>query len=272
MIELKDGVNLYVENQDYHADLTYISSSGLKMVLKTPQAYYNRYILKIPEEIQNKDNLNFGTLAHLMILEPHFFDAAYVEWAGLRKSGKLFKEFKAHYPDKIILNTFELDKLKSLKEAYENHEGAVELITGCEFEFTICSEIDGIKVKARADAINVLGGFICDVKTTSYASDSDTFSDTIQKYEYDLSAALYCKIAEQIYGKPFDFYYIILSKSDLKCNIYKASPIEMSVGGIKVAQAINKLKYYLQNGFKLDNLIPEAVEIGTYDKEKFKCL
>lgn len=37
---LKLGVNLDIPNESYHKDVEYVSSSGLKIMLKDPKLYY----------------------------------------------------------------------------------------------------------------------------------------------------------------------------------------------------------------------------------------
>ena len=47
---LKIGLNNNITNEDYHNDREYESSSSLKLYLKDPKEYHNRYILKLPRE------------------------------------------------------------------------------------------------------------------------------------------------------------------------------------------------------------------------------
>lgn len=232
---LKPGIN-QCTNQEYHSDTEYISSSGLKLVLENPKEFYNKYILKQPQEEKNQTAFNFGTVAHLALLEPHLLNTVSV-FPGLRKAGKAYEQFIAENPGQLILSEAEKMKLDALVVAFHNHEKS-NILENCDFEYTMCTEIYGIKVKARADAINIEDGYIVDVKTTSYDSGIDTFRDTIASFKYDLSAALYCLIAEHIYGKKFDFHFIVLSKQDMNCGIYKTSSATLSKGVDKVYKAL----------------------------------
>lgn len=235
---LKLGVNPNVTNEEYHADRQYISSSGLKTVLKDPREYYKKYILGEAEE-SNNPNFLFGTVAHLRLLEPHLYDGAVTVWKGQRR-GAAYDEFKRS-TDKIIITDAEAMKLDVLESAFRSHPNS-NLLDNCEFEHTMVSELAGVAVKARADAINVSGGFIVDVKTTGYVGELDVFKSTVAGLDYDLSAALYCSIAKQIYNRDFDFYFIVLSKNDLSCRVYKLSSATASIGHTKLTKSLEIYK------------------------------
>jgi len=227
-------------NQDYHADRNYISSSGLKLLLKDQQAFYKRYILNEPEEIKNSAALNFGTAAHLAILEPHLYAESIKIFKGLRRSGAVWDIFASDHRDKIILNSAEEEKLLTLVEIYKQCSAAVELLKDCEFESTKTKTIDGIALKVRADAVNHKAGYVVDLKTTGFSADRSTFKLTCDSLCYDLSAYMYAKIFSSTID--YDFYFIVLSKSDMNCKVYKASKSMMLEGKTKFYSAIETLK------------------------------
>ena len=240
---MKLGVNLDVTNADYHSDVEFLSSSAFKLLHKDPQSFYRKYILKERETVSNQAALNFGTVAHLMLLEPHLMEESVAVFdGGPIKRGKAYDEFIRNNEGKIVLSLTEKQKLDALKAAFEAHPNGPQLLAGCEFEYTLCGEINGIKVKCRADAINIERGIIVDVKTTGYGGDKDAFGITLNDLYYDLSAALYCEIAKQVYGKPFDFYFIVLSKSDMTCSLFKTSRPTYNQGLMRLNEAIQILK------------------------------
>lgn len=232
---LKHGIN-YCTNQEYHSDTEYLSSSGLKLILDDLEKFHSKYILKQQQEEKNQSAFNFGTAAHLALLEPHLLNTISV-FSGLRKAGKAYEQFVLDNPGQLILSESEKMRLDAMVVAFHNHEKS-NILNNCDFEYTMCGELRGTKLKARADAINIEDGYIVDVKTTSYDSSIQTFRETIDSFKYDLSAALYCLIAEQIYGKKFDFHFIVLSKQDMSCGIYKTSSATLSKGVDKVNKAL----------------------------------
>jgi hypothetical protein len=64
------------------------------------------------------------------------------------------------------------------------------------------------------------------------------FRRVVKELGYELSAALYCDIAYRVYGKLFDFYWVVISKSDLDAQVYKASSQTLSEGSALVNRAL----------------------------------
>lgn len=256
---LQLGINIDVTNKEYHSDREYLSSSGIKLLYSDPEEFYRKYILGEQQESNNQVALDFGTAAHTMILEPHLFDGQVLEYTGGSRRTNDFRDFKAAHPEKLIFLPHEMEKLSALKAAFQNHPQK-GLLENSLYEHTLCSEINGVKVKCRADSICPERGIITDIKTTSYASGLSQFKETLQRSHYEISAALYCIIAEQIYGKPFSFYFIVLSKDDLQCHIYKTSFDTLELGKSRTRAALEFFKRAkLTNEWKQEILETEDI-------------
>lgn len=234
-------------NIEYHADRTCLSSSMLKAILKDPNQFYSDYILgnKLQEE---KAHFTEGSFVHAALLEPETIAARFPIFPGLRKAGKVWEQFKAEHPNQEVLSAAQLMRCERLVRAFQALPVAVNMLKGCQTEHTMTGEIMGVKVKARADAINIEQGYITDVKTTSMPSEADFFRNTIKDYSYQLSAALYCEIAKQTYGKPFDFYWQVLSNADNVAEVYKAKESTLAEGTVLYTQAISLYKHCLETG------------------------
>ena len=252
-------------NADYHADRTYLSSSGLKLILKNPLEFYSQYILGNKQEMKNQGALDLGTAAHTMILEPHLADSI-VEYKGSVRRGAAWELFKGENQGKLILPTADMERLKLMVDAFHNCEAAELLMHNMDTEYTMCSEIGGVKVKCRADAISIDRGIICDIKTTGYASGLDVFKQTVEGLSYGLSAALYSMIAEQLFGRPFDFYFVVLSKSDFGCKIYKTSKSTMLKG---ISDVYLSLVRYKQHSLT-NNWNPIILNTDEVDNDKIE--
>ncbi len=238
MIELVNGRNDGVSNADYHGDRRYLSSSALKLLHKSPQDFYKKYILGEKEVVTNEAALTFGTCAHVIVLEPHLIESEIVVYPGKVRAGKEFQKFKEEHAGKNILIQSEVDKLMLLYDKYTKDHNAVRLMQGTEVEATYCSTIDGFPVKVRCDAINKDTGVIVDIKTTSKGNNVEEFKDACAQLYYDLSAALYCDVCADYYGRPFDFYFVVLSKKDNNCKTYKASKEMLERGRLLIKEAI----------------------------------
>ena len=128
----------------------------------------------------------------------------------------------------------------------------MDLVKGADKEFSLFSDMLGVPLKVRADIINIDKGYIADVKTTASDPDLDTFKFTVEQYGYDLSAALYTDLFSRRYEKPFDFYFIVLGKRTMTCEVYKVSDLTLGKGRKKVMDAVKIYKGCLESG-KWDN-------------------
>lgn len=241
---LVDGLN-DCSNADYHADRKYLSSSVLKSVYKSLDIYYNEYILGMKKEVGQSTQAAFdlGSLVHSYILEPEKTLNEFAFFTGFRKAGQEYQDFLTNQAaGRTVIGNGQQLLATQMIESFKNNDAAVQLIQGGFAEQTICGTLNGVPIKTRYDYINVDKGYIADVKTTSYPSDKDSFKLTVDGLMYHLSAALYCAMAEQYYGKPFDFYFIVLSKKEKTCDVFKASEETMNAGKMIVHKALQKYK------------------------------
>lgn len=249
---------LGVTNADYHANKSHLSSSQLKLILADRARFYKEVVLG---EVERQDKAAFreGSMLHTLILEPEKI-GEYVVYNGLRRAGKAFEEFKELHKGKTILIASELMRAERMYAAYAALPAAVELLKPGLSEHNMVSEILSVPVKARADRINIDAGYITDVKSTSLPSSPDIFKETVREFSYDLSAALYAAIAAQVYKKKFDFYWVVVSKADDTCNVYKASALTMAMGHEKVLNALNTYKQCMESGIWKNEFKIEPVQ------------
>lgn len=249
--KLVDGLN-DCSNAQYHMDRTYISSSGLKVAYKDIAEFDRQYNQNIKPVFGNENALSEGSLTHAEILEPHNVKHDFVFYNGLRKAGADFQAFKdALSPadaKKTIISKPQKLRVDSYIKAYKRRPEAVALITNGFAEQTICGELLGVKIKTRFDYINVELGEIYDVKTTADSAELEAFKETVKKYSYQLSAALYLEMAEQYYGKPFVFKFIVISKQEpQECHVYRLSDKSRSEGLSMIKIACEKITFARKN-------------------------
>ncbi len=219
----------------------------LKLLLQSTELFYEKWFGP-PQAEETKDVFTEGSFVHTLLLEPDKVVSDYAIFTGLRKAGKAWEDFKKDNPGKTWLSAPQVVRCSELAKAATATPVAMELLK-CGFaEHTMIGEILGIPVKARADYINISAGYIVDVKTTSMPSDKEFFSATVRDYKYQLSAALYCQIAEQVYGKPYQFFWITVSKADKQCRVYRMSALTAAEGSDMVKTALAKYKQCLASG------------------------
>jgi hypothetical protein len=233
--KLQLGVN-ECSNREYHSDKSWLSSSSFKKVKEDPAKFYQEEILGNRKVEEEKDHLTEGSLTHSLILEPHLVQTEYARFDGLRRAGAEWEAFRAapENQGKTLLTKSMWAKAQAYHRAYQGNDEAVELIEhGGLSEHTVCQIFNYVPTKVRADRINIERGFIADVKTSSFSVDRDSAIETVKRWKYELSAALYAAIFEQFYNKPFDFYWIFIAKQDLECRVYKMSD-ETRMRGLKM--------------------------------------
>lgn len=261
-MKLKHGIN-ECTNSEYHSDKTYLSSSSLKTILKSASKFHKEHILGERKNLEGAF-LDEGTLTHSLILEPEQIEKEFAFFEGLRKHGKDWEEFKEANEGKLVMSKPQKVRCEAYFKAYKDRKEAQKLIEGGFPEHTICTDINGVNIKVRCDYINVDKAYIVDVKTTSFPAELDSFKHTINQYEYDLSAALYLKAIEDYYKKPFQFYFLVLGKKELSCEIYKLSEATRARGTQKVIEAITKYKKCLKSNNWSDT-IKKELYLGPYE-------
>lgn len=247
MSQLTEGINSGLTNAEYHAEKEHLSSSNLKLLLDSPAEFYKQKILG---QKSNKSSaaMDLGSYVHSLILEPESVDKEYATYTGWRRQGAEFETFKQQNSGKIILTTPQEHTGKRLAQSTKANPAALSLLTGGVPELSLATEMMDVKVKMRADYINANKGYIVDVKTTRYPSHIDTFRRVVRELGYELSAALYCDIAYRIYGKVFDFYWLVISKSDVETQVYRASTHTLSEGSALVTKALIAYKKCIESG------------------------
>jgi exodeoxyribonuclease VIII len=260
MSELKNGFNHDISNQDYHDDRKYISSSGLKMILKDPRQFYKTYVLNEKNESTNQSAMDLGSYIHALILEPHLVEEEFAVFEGAMRRGSQWEEFSANVKEgqTIITKSQDVQAQELVRNFYETElELGDDLVKVSSFfeegraEETLCGELDGLPVKVRFDYRKEGDGYasINDIKTTSkrIASKRDA-EEVCSMFGYHISAALYCDLVEKETGKKHDFYFCFLSKKDGQTTLFKASEQMLEKGRQDYKRAIELIKKGRETG------------------------
>lgn len=230
-------------NEDYHAEKEHFSSSAFKLLTSDIDKFVEYYINKVEKEKKYKASFDEGSYLHSLILEPELATSEYAFFPGNRRAGAAWEAFKAEYEStKTILTTTQRLLVQEWYEHYKKNPTAVKLIQGCKNEVSLFTEIGTVPLKVRADALNTEAGYIIDVKTSSFGLSCENFKGTIDKFGYDLSAAMYLACFEKFLNKSLDFYFIVLGKKELGCKVFKLSPETRAEGREKFLRALANYK------------------------------
>ena len=262
---LKNGILDNISNEDYHSDKEYVSSSALKKLFEKPKAFYLEYIKGEKPFISDRlqEAFDFGSYLHTLVLEPHLLNEEYVIYEGDEKqevSGKTsISRDNAELASKMFNN------YNGSTVRIGEHEG--ELVRVSSFikdgmaEQTLCTELDGIKVKVRPDYRREFldYGQIVDVKTTSEASLTPYKVEKIcAKLGYALSAALYVDVVKELTGLDQEFYFLFLSKKgNQQVELFKASEAFLQRGRDQYKLALRSLAKARETGIYYSATVPE---------------
>lgn len=261
-MKLKLGFNRDVDNEQYHANKTYVSSSVLKTIVKNPEEYKRIYIDGESSPMFNRVALDFGSYIHALILEPHLVAKEFaVSTDIMNRESEEWEKFEALNKGLICITAGQHNHAKILLENFYKKEVKLKpdetvllnsFFVGGEAEETLCVEMDGVKIKVRFDYRKMEKGkfaSINDIKTTSKKIKSKKDVEKVCKmFEYDLSAALYCDAVELHTGVKHDFYFVFISKDDNGSTIWKASEEMLERGRRKYKEAIRLLKQGRETG------------------------
>lgn len=131
-----------------------------------------------------------------------FIDDHQEELYTKRKPIKLYKDFEV--ADRMIDRIKQDDFFKYLWQG--------------EHEVPVTGELFGADWKGKIDLLNIEKGYFVDLKTTAqldkrfWSIDSGGWVSFIEQYGYDLQIAVYEKLLEIKYGKPFTGYIYAVTK------------------------------------------------------------
>ena len=260
MSKLNKGINKDISNEEYHGDRTHVSSSGLKMILTDPLQFYKKYVKNEEGASNSSPAMDLGSFVHSIILEPDKTDSEFVVYNGVRR-GSRWEEFQEkEAKDKIVISALHARTAEDMVETYENNRHAIDLIKNSTPEQTVCTDLEKVPVKVRADAWRPDINAIVDIKTTSSNLSYPELQEAIGNFYYDLSAALYVDVfkKELKLEKTPDFYFVFIGSRDTKDTVvYKASKSLLENGRRKYKKALKRYTQCKEKGKWIEDGILE---------------
>ena len=223
-------------NEDYHADLSRVSKSGLDLLHRCPK----RFAWELLEGHRRPptEAMAFGTQAHVFTLEPHriadFYMKAPVD-APKRptdrqlnakkpseetvKAIEYWRDFDAISKTKEVLTAERWDALIDMAANVRSNQFAEQLLTAEGWaESTLLWDHPGtgIPCKTRPDWLLKDLSIMVDLKTTKDAGQA--FERSAMAFRYHVQAAFYMKAAEVALGqRPKKFVFLCVEKEPPYC-------------------------------------------------------
>lgn len=190
---------LGLPNWLYHAERDRQSCSMLKHLLVSPAHYQNQFFTNPPRSAA----LDFGSLIHTLVLQPHLFHLDYAIWPdGIRPTSRDGKHFAALHKGKSLLTEIEFHQARQLADrilhrTFRGRAFGRYLEEGRPEATLFYTDPDaGVPCRVRHDLWHP--DFIFDLKTTRHAQ-SRRFAHAAVELHYDLQAYMY-SYADSLYA------------------------------------------------------------------------
>lgn len=225
-----------LSNEEYHSDKSCHSSSGNRIILDSPRAFF-AYQTKETEEQEEKSYFKLGTAVHMALLEQDLFKKFFVVSPKFSGEG-MYKSKEAWMstlpPGALVLSKKEYEKLLRMVDSVLAHSDACLLLKHgfAEISGYYPDPITGIKCRFRPDKFNPIHMANIDIKTTRGKIDERSFANSIYSWKYHAQMAMYCDGIKAVTGKKVDFpaFLCIQSIAPFECALYIADDKMMSVG------------------------------------------
>jgi len=252
--DFKNHWNENLSNEDYHADKSFVSSSALKYILKSPKHFKKLYL----EGKEKKDTnaMRFGRIVHLALLEPNQFREkvrAVPDFGDLRLviNREKKKEWLAQLPEGVeFVSSEEYENLLQIIDSVLENNDASKLIKGAVFE---CSGFfrdpeTGIACRFRPDIMRLDLAILPDVKTSAFP-DRESFPKEIWKYRYDLQMSFYSLGIECITGKRPDIscFIVVEKEPPFEVLVFEMDVNMVSRADTELRAILNKLHECIKN-------------------------
>ena len=221
-----------LSNEEYHAHPA-LSSSQIRTLLRNPYEYV------IGMKPESTPAMDFGTLGHCLVLEPHKFESEFAiipKVDGRTKEGKAIKEaFEKTAIGKILMNEVDYQTAKECIKSLEK-AGLLYFNVGIK-EVSFFSNIDGIPVRVKLDNWLPDRKVIFDLKFTEDAS-ADGFAKSSAKYGYYIQDAFYSDIV----GADRFVFVAIEKNPPYMIGVYEHNMIDRDFGRAEYKRALNIYK------------------------------
>jgi exodeoxyribonuclease VIII len=235
---MKIGVHSGISNEEYHSGPG-LSSSGLKLIDRSPLHYWARYLDPHREASEPTPALILGTAIHTAILEPDRFGEEYAIAPVVDRRTKDGKaEWQAFLDDcavnkKTAITKDDYDTCARISRAVVAHPlFATFFAKGAAEQSVYWKDPEtGVLCKCRPDWMVAGAPVMLDVKSTQDASPS-AFAKSIFKYGYHISAAWYLEGWRQATGENIDQFIFAAFEKDAPNALafYQADEAMLQIG------------------------------------------
>ena len=237
---MKSGIHQGIPSATYHADPAdepSLSSSIAKLLLERPPYWAWAAHPKLNPEWKQpepKAAFDIGSAAHALLLE----EGAGIEMVEadnwLTKAAKEQRDaLRAKGITPILTKDFERTlEMSRIASAFLKEYGID--VSKTDNECTMIAEVDGVLCRTRADIF--MPRRIIDYKTTGLSL--DVFNKQASKFGYDLQAAMYMRVAQEL-GEKCEWLFLVQETvAPYPVQMFRPTMEFMEVGTRKFEQAL----------------------------------
>ena len=160
---------------------------------------------KVKKRKSDQDSLDRGTLAHMVILEPHRVRDDVAIYEGPKRTGDDWHQFNIENHGKLIVRRVDYDEVVIGAAVAATNPRIRQLLADCDIETTLTWNEGTVGCKGLVDAVqrkpSPLGLLsIPDIKTTERGIDNHSCQRTIREMHYREKMAMYRRAASKVYG------------------------------------------------------------------------
>lgn len=265
-----------VKESDYHGDKTFVSSSAVRLALKSQRAFFRGFVRGFGKE--ETDAMRFGTAAHLAILEPDQFKKRFVvvkDFGDMRSSINRAKkdEWKMGFAgDTVFMEQEDLDRLSWMIESLLEHETAVNMLKDGVREATGYARHPktGIAMRIKPDFLRHDLSVMPDLKTCVESS-YEAFLGAIKRHRYDMQLIHYDIGVLGIHGKPCEdlCWIAVQNREPFDTNVWVMTPGMRELGARHVDRGFERIAEGIRSGeWKATQTQAEPIDFPSYWYER----
>ncbi|MBB3521098.1 PD-(D/E)XK nuclease-like domain-containing protein [Rhizobium sp. BK456] len=266
---IRRGIYAGVPIEDYHGKIDLfdgfsISSSGLRSVLRRPSEYwgfspYNPDAFERPE----KDSLEFGKAAHMLLLGEEGFKERYSlrpatypdgkgaekPWSGQSNWCKAWLADQAKV-GKVVITETDIGHIRQIATALSKKEAIRLGILNGRIERSLFCKDGDIWLKTRPDVVPNDSGDFVDLKTAA-SVDDESLSKAIFSHGYHVQAGLLRMIVRQVLGADAfsSFTFVFVEKAPpYDVRVMQLKDEDIDLGERQARVAIETVKRCLKEG------------------------
>lgn len=259
----------------YHAQLERQSCSLLKPLLRSPASYRSQFFV----QRRSSAAMDFGSLLHALVLEPHRFHAGYlVLGAGEKLSPADVRDLQQRHPGKKLLSDFEfrtarLVAQKVLDRPFKGRPFGLYVEEG-EVEATIFYDNPATSTPCRVRLDLWHPELVFDLKTTRHA-DAEGFGRSAIDLDYDMQAYMY-SFADALHSgdlrrKPFVFI-AAHNAEPFPVHALTASQNFIDNGQAKYERALALYEACIKLDYWPDGSVEDEIDIAPWQEFRSRSL